>query len=130
MPFRLALLLALAPLPAIAGERGSDGLEPLVFSVRNQGPAPIACVAAVAHWFALDLGAAAAGEALRIALWRDPRNGTVYALNAEGDRLPIERLWCGIAGRSWATRAELPFADPAAAGSIACGVVAGRLHCR
>jgi hypothetical protein len=112
---------------------GSAGLSALMVDVRNTGSAPIACAAAVAHWFSLDLGTADAGGTVTIGLWRDPANGAVFALNPSQDRLPVERLWCGLAGRSWATRAEIALPrqpGPADDIAVACTVVGDRLACR
>ena len=117
---------------ADGAERGSAGLAPLAVTVANDTEADIACAAAVAHWFSVDLGAAPAGGTVRMALWRDAATGAVFTLNAVGDRLPIERLWCGVAGRAWATRSEIALpkhAGAAADVSIAC-TGGERLDCR
>ncbi len=113
--------------------RGSVGLSPLTVSVRNTGSEPIACGAAVAHWFSVELGTAPAGEAVTIPLWLDPAEGAVFTLNPSQDRLPIERLWCGLAGRSWATRFEITLPrqpGPADDIAIACAAESERLACR
>lgn len=135
---RLLLLpfLALGLATAASAEqhvKGTDGLTPLTVVVDNAGPEPLACGAAVAHWYSVDLGAAAAGASVTIDLWRDPASGAVYALNPSRDRLPIERLWCGLAGRSWATRAEIDLPRrPGTADDIAlsCAPAGERLACR
>jgi hypothetical protein len=31
----------------------------------------------------------------------------VFLRNTVGDDMPVQRLWCGLKGRSWATRAEI-----------------------
>ena len=66
-------------------------------------------------------------------LWFDPAGGTVYLLNDKQDRLPVETLWCGMAGRSWATRSviDLPrHAGPVAdAIAVDCAPVGDRLVC-
>jgi hypothetical protein len=115
---------------ALAAASGAGGLQAMSLTVRNDGPAPIACGAAVAHWLSLDLGRADPGHEIRVVLWRDTGSGAVYAVNAKRDRLPIERLWCGIEGRSWETRAELPFADPALPEVVGCAPAGERLRCR
>jgi len=125
-----ALLLAAGG--ADGAERGSAGLAPLAVVVANDAGTEIACAAAVAHWYSVDLGAAPAGGTVRMALWRDAATGAVFALNAVGDRLPIERLWCGLAGRTWATRTEIALPKHAGATadvSIAC-TGGERLDCR
>ena len=136
------LLLILPPLaillsPTASGTepaaRGSAGLSPLAVSLRNAGREPISCGASVAHWYSVELGGAATGEAVTIPLWRDPANGAVFTLNPSEDRLPIERLWCGLSGRSWATRFEIPLPRrPGPADDIALSCTAGaeRLACR
>lgn len=129
----LAILLSSAAGAAEPAVRGSAGLSPLAVSVRNTGDAPLTCGAAVAHWFSVELGTAAAGEAVTIPLWRDPETGAVFTLNASQDRLPIERLWCGLAGRSWATRSEIALPRrPGATDDIAlaCAPEGERLACR
>lgn len=129
----LALLFTSAAEAAEPAARGSAGLSPLTVSVRNTGSEPIACGASVAHWYSVELGTAAAGEAVTIPLWRDPANGAVFTLNPSQDRLPIERLWCGLDGRSWATRAEIVLprhAGPADDLALACTAEAERLACR
>ena len=113
--------------------RGSAGLLPLAVAVRNTGGEPIACGAAVAHWFSVELGGGATGETVTIPLWRDPATGAVFTLNPSQDRLPIERLWCGLAGRSWATRSEIALprhAGPADDIAVACAPEGERLACR
>jgi hypothetical protein len=129
----LAILCSLAAGAAEPAARGSAGLDALSVTVRNTGSEPIACGAAVAHWFSVELGTVAAGEAVTIPLWRDPANGAVFTLNPSQDRLPIERLWCGRAGRSWATRSEITLPrKPGAADDIAlaCAPDGERLACR
>lgn len=129
----LAILLSSTAGAAEPAARGSAGLSPLTVSVRNTGSEPIDCGAAVAHWFSVELGTAAAGAAVTIPLWRDPATGAVFTLNPSQDRLPIERLWCGLAGRSWATRSEITLPrKPGTADDIAlaCTAEAERLACR
>ncbi len=129
----LAILLSSVAGAAEPAARGSAGLSPLAVSVRNTGSEPVACGAAVAHWFSVELGTAAAGATVTIPLWRDPATGAVFTLNPSQDRLPIERLWCGLEGRSWATRSEVTLPrKPGAADdiSLACAPEAGRLACR
>ena len=108
----LAILLLVGATSALAEEsrpilRGTDGLVALPFRARNGGHAPMSCQAALAHWYSLDFGTAAPGESVQATLWRDPASGETYALNAKQDRMPIQALWCGVAGRSWATRASI-----------------------
>jgi len=112
MQIRLLAILLIVATSALAEEsrpiqRGTDGLVALTFQARNAGHAAMSCQAALAHWYSLDFGTAAPGESVQTTLWRDPASGETYALNAKQDRMPIQALWCGLAGRSWATRANV-----------------------
>lgn len=91
-------------------ERGFDGLTAFAFEARNDGEAPIACAAAIAHWYSVELGRASLGQAVRHTLWFDPSRGVVFLIDKAEVRLPVETLWCGLEGRSWETRhvASLP----------------------
>ncbi|MDQ0467788.1 hypothetical protein [Labrys wisconsinensis] len=118
----LALLAGLlfAPAPLAAEEalvvvRGTDGLTPVPFTAVNAGGRPIACTAATAHWYSVELGTAAPGASIRTTLWASKANGEVFVLNARQDRMPLIDLWCGLAGRSWATRSPVPLARAAGA---------------
>lgn len=135
----LPLTLAAMALPAAAADRGSAGLAERPFVADNRGDGTIACGAAIAHWYSVDLGTAGPGNAVRASLWADAAAGTVFLLNDRQDRLPVETLWCGIAGHSWATRTviDLPrHVGPVTAGAAASGITiacvpeAGRLVCR
>lgn len=103
----------------------------------NETAAPIACEAALAHWFSMRLGAIAAGEALHIALDRDGA-GALSIATAPNVAAPVERIWCGRAGRAWDTAATVPLprADDAAKGAGASAIVCttrpaiARLTCR
>ena len=77
--------------------RGTSGLVELTLTVRDEAAAPLRCTLSLAHWYTLDVGEVAPGAELAIPLWRDPRDGTVYALNAEAVRMPVEALRCGVA---------------------------------
>ena len=134
-----ATLAVFGSAPAAAEEgirilRGTAGLVEVPFAAHNEGPGEIACSAALAHWYSLDLGEAAPGGRVRASLWYDPKDGTVVLLNGSKDRMPVQALWCGVAGRSWATRAMVPMER--AAGHvpppirIACAPAGGRLSCR
>lgn len=108
----IAMLGMVAALSARAGEglpaaTGSDGLAPLPVTVANETGAAIACGATLAHWYAADLGTAGPGRRIAIALWADQATGEALLLNAHGDRMPVQTLWCGLEGRSWETRATI-----------------------
>src|SRR5687768_17019939 len=69
--------------------RGTEGAIAVPFSAMNGGPGRIACSAAIAHWYSLDLGEAGPGETVRATLWSDPRSGEVSVLNEIKDRMPV-----------------------------------------
>lgn len=135
-PTRLiAALAALAAGPALASAGDGDGLVEVPLTVANEGAGAIGCRAAIAHWFSADLGTAAAGEAVEAVLWTEPATGAVFLINAAGDRMPVESLWCGVAGATWRTRSLIPLPRRAAAGerlSLTCRGAAdeARLACR
>jgi hypothetical protein len=129
------IALALMAGPAFAAGHGTEGLTERAFQAQNSGDGSIACGAAIAHWYSVDLGQAGPGASVSARLWFDPAGGAVYLLNDKQDRLPVEALWCGEAGRSWATRSliDLPrHAGPVAAAAIAvnCAPEGDRLVCR
>lgn len=128
--------LVLAVQSALAAGHGPDGLVERTFRAANRGEGRIACGAAIAHWYSVDLGQAGPGGTVGTQLWFDPAGGTVYLLNDKQDRLPVETLWCGVAGRSWATRSlvDLPrHAGPAGTApeiAVECAPAGDRLVCR
>ena len=86
---------------------GTDGLSPLSVSIDNRSGREVVCVGELAHWFSAELARAPAGATARIALWFDPETGTTSALNAHKENMPVESLWCGIAGRAYETRSQV-----------------------
>ncbi len=96
------LVAATLATPAAAATRPFD------VAVANAGGTPLSCEASIAHWYSDSLGTAAPGEVLRFTLRADPATGAVFLTNAVGDEMPVQRLWCGPKGRSWAARAEIP----------------------
>ncbi|MBN9673900.1 hypothetical protein [Roseibium aggregatum] len=86
---------------------GSDGLTEVPLDIANAGEEAMACKVSLAHWFSEEVGRAAPGEQVFGALWSDSDSGTVYYLNGSGDRMPVERFWCGPAGRTWKNRFEI-----------------------
>lgn len=115
-------------------ERGMEGLAKIPFEARNDGAEPIACGVSLAHWYSLDLGEAAPGAVINATLYVDPETGEVFLLNASEDRMAVESLWCGIAGRSWATRNAIALdrraGDVPAPIRLVCAAEGGRLICR
>jgi hypothetical protein len=136
---RAALLLsALLATPAAAAEsgvtaRGTAGLAPLRFAARNDGGEAMSCAVATAHWYSVDLGTAAPGATLRQTFWATPATGEIVILNAHGDRMPVQALWCGLAGRAWDTRAAIELERRAgrrpAPVHVACRAASGPLRC-
>jgi hypothetical protein len=114
--------------------RGTKGATAIPLAVTNEGASRMRCEAALAHWYSLSLGEAGPGEAVRATLWLDPQSGEVAIRNQGGDRMPVEALWCGVAGDSFATRSVV--ALPNRAGSapapirLACAEDGERLRCR
>ena len=107
-PFAAAgLVLCLGPglsgrqAPAFAAQ------HTLEITVTNTGDTPLACNAALAHWFSEDLGEIAPGAELAISFGYDLPSGTIFRLNERGDEMAVERVWCGQSGASWASRAEV-----------------------
>ena len=133
----LAAALCAAHAPAEEAQpivRGTAGATAVPFSAMNGGPGRIACSAAIAHWYSLDLGEAGPGETVRATLWSDPATGEVSVLNELQDRMPVQALWCGLAGRSWATRSAVPLArragEPPEPIDLICAPESDRLICR
>jgi hypothetical protein len=122
--------------PALAGEirRAAAGAIAVPFVATNAGAERIACSVTIAHWFSIELGGADPGERVTAALWSDPASGEIFSLNASGDRLPIENLWCGLAGRSWETRSAVPLERRAGVAPnpivLTCATLAAQLRCR
>tara|TARA_Y100000815_G_scaffold206646_1_gene190565 strand:+ start:795 stop:1262 length:468 start_codon:yes stop_codon:yes gene_type:complete len=100
---------ATAPSP----KRGTEGLVAVPLEVTNAGDLTLSCEAKLAHWYSFALGTAAYGVTLSATLWSDPSSGAVVLLNRIGDQMPVERIWCGVEGRSWDTRFEMPLARAA-----------------
>ncbi len=113
---------------------GTDGADPVVVTVRNAAGGDIVCSADLAHWYSQPLGGAAQGASLAVALWHDPATGVVSLLNPGRDRMPVEALWCGLAGRAYATRGRITVPQVAGAVpgamSFTCRMAGARLECR
>jgi hypothetical protein len=88
--------------------RGTEGLAAVRLEVGNLTGGEIVCTAQLAHWHSAELGRAGPGDAVTAELWHDPRDGILALLNAAGDRMPIEALWCAVADASPARRASVP----------------------
>ena len=110
---------------------GTEGLSPVSLALTNAGDEPIACSADIAHWYSVELATPAPGAESRIELWFDPETGTFSVLNDKRENLPVERLWCGFAGRAYATRAQIVLERTAlpAERTVSCTGKAGLLSC-
>ena len=137
--FALALLPLLATtagaveLRPIEVRRGTEGLEPAPLSIANTAGVPVVCVGELAHWYSAELAAIATGATATIDLWFDPETGTVSALNEARENMPVESLWCGIAGEAYETRATVALAREAGATAkprtLTCTMGDTRLTC-
>ncbi|MBS7543103.1 hypothetical protein [Ancylobacter oerskovii] len=92
---------------AMVVERGTEGLVGVPFRVVNESRRPIACSAAIAHWYSARIGSVAPWRRLEAKLWSKPATGEVFLLNETQDRMPVQRLWCGYAGADVSTRSEI-----------------------
>lgn len=99
--FLVAALIGLMAIPAHAAPQSFE------ITIRNKGDTVLACDATIAHWFSDKVGEVAPGESIRFTLLADVETGAVFLRNAVGDDMPVQRLWCGLKGKSWATRAEI-----------------------
>lgn len=135
-PFRLGglprLVATLALLFPQIGEATvpAEGLVALSIRLSNTGPERMECAAEIAHWFSADLGEAAPGATLALDLWHEPATGVHATRNVHGEFLPVERVWCGLAGRAFATRWTLPLHPDGRDAALDCAPEAGRLSCR
>jgi hypothetical protein len=89
-------------------ERGRAGLDEIPLAVTNAGKETLSCGATLAHWYSQPIGTVAPGAVMKSSLWLQRDTGAVFLLNQLEDRMPVERLWCGKDGESWATRSEIP----------------------
>lgn len=121
--FGRSFLFVLATLTAVVGvaapvvaeevvvvERGTDGLIAVPFRALDRSAGPMVCSAAIAHWYSVEIGRAEPGAAVTATLWSNPATGAIHLLNDHQDRMPIQTLWCGVAGRDASTRSDVPLA--------------------
>lgn len=124
-----ALVLCL-PGPGRATVPG-EGLVALSVTLTNAGAEPIVCEAEIAHWFSAPMGAAPPASTLALDLWHDPASGVHATRNVRDEFLPVERIWCGLADRAFATRWVLPLHPDGHDASFTCAKgPSGRLGCR
>ncbi|QRM53269.1 hypothetical protein [Sinorhizobium sp. BG8] len=120
---RLHLLFISASLAMACSATASAATQSLDFAVENTGETTLACSAAIAHWFSADLGEIAPGANLSFSLGIDVDSGTVFQMNAVGNKMAVQRVWCGHKGDDWRTREEIPLERRA-------GVVPEAVHLR
>jgi hypothetical protein len=115
-------------------ERGTDGLVMVPFSAANASGSDITCMAMLAHWYSVELGATGPGGSVEATLWAKPETGETYVLNELDARMAVEILWCGFSGRSFETRSVIPLRREAGATpeaiALACIEADGRLACQ
>ncbi|MCK0198927.1 hypothetical protein MWN34_18675 [Ancylobacter sp. 6x-1] len=121
---KIILQAIVALLPLTAGphaeevhkvERGTEGLSVIRFHLVNETDRPLACAAAIAHWYSAELGTAAPHGELSAQLWSRPKTGEVFLLNRNQDNMPVQTLWCGFAGADVSTRSDILLARRAGA---------------
>ncbi|MQT15615.1 hypothetical protein [Segnochrobactrum spirostomi] len=121
---------------AMVVQRGTEGLSPVPFRVANQSDQAIVCAAATAHWYSIEIGRAQPNTELVETIWSKPATGEVFALNTHEDHMPIQTLWCGLAGADVSTRTEIRLErkigvkEPAISLTCTSDPAAHRLACR
>jgi hypothetical protein len=86
----------------------SVNTQSLNITIENTGDTVLVCSAAIAHWFSADLGEISPGASRSFSFGVDVASGKVFQLNEAGDEMAVQRVWCGLKGRDWITRAEIP----------------------
>lgn len=141
MKIRYALPLALAfvssanavELHHVTVRTGTDGLAMVPLTISNSGKDGLSCNADFAHWYSAGIATVEPGESARVELWFEAETGTFTILNDKHENLPVERLWCGLSGRAYATRAQITL-DRADAQkgtrAVSCGMEQDSLACR
>lgn len=111
-------------------DRGTDHLESVPIDLQNSGSVTLSCTAELAHWYSQPVATVAAGSGATVDLWFAPDTGTFALLNEQEDNMPVEALWCGIAGRAYETRAALRLDRGSAAPQrIDCAASGDRVIC-
>lgn len=100
-------------------------LRPVTLEIRNATGNALECQILAAHWYTLPGLALAPGQA-----------GTVSLFAADGvvqtaERLPVERIFCGLAGNAWQTRGEVDLRGLAAGegAAVVCRVAGDAVGC-
>ncbi|ESY96194.1 hypothetical protein [Mesorhizobium sp. LNHC229A00] len=113
--------------------KGTDGLDMVPLTISNAGQEGVSCNADFAHWYSEGIATIEPGMSACLELWFDPKTGTFTILNVKRENLPVERLWCGLAGRAYATRVQIALdRTDAAKGEreVSCGMEQDSLACR
>jgi hypothetical protein len=138
IPAFLVLAAATVILPAAAAnatkiERGRIGLDEIPLAVTNDGKEAISCGATLAHWYSQPIGTVAPGAVMNSRVWLQRETGAVFLLNDLEDRMPVERLWCGKDGQSWATRSEIKLerrrGEMMGPIAVTCAAIEGQFGC-
>ncbi len=139
-PLFYAITLLTASSSALAVElryepvrNGTAGLVHAPFIVRDATSEPLSCETRLAHWYSSEPVIIAPGAMATVDLWFDPETGTYAALNVKSDNMPVESLWCGVAGRAYETRAEITLdrtATPQNPRAVVCSMSSAGLACR
>lgn len=85
----------------------------LTVRITNAGGVALDCQAELAHWYSMDLGIVPPSGDLSLDLWVDPGTGTIATRNRIREFVTVQRIWCGIMGRAYATRWQLPLTPEA-----------------
>ncbi|MGX5668278.1 hypothetical protein ACWKW9_20155 [Rhizobium daejeonense] len=122
-----ALLLTFTSAPAFSAAQMLD------VAVENTGKTALSCRAAIAHWFSADLGEAAPGAKISFSFGVDVASGNVFQQNSVGDKMAVQRVWCGRKGDDWRTREEIPLERRAGVAPnpvrLRCDADGERAHC-
>jgi hypothetical protein len=113
--------------------KGTDGLDMVPLTISNSGNEGLSCNADFAHWYSAGIATVEPGKSALVELWFDAKTGTFTILNDKRENLPVERLWCGLSGRAYATRVQITLdrADAAKGErSVSCSVAQDSLVCR
>ncbi|WP_413203409.1 hypothetical protein [Rhodospirillum sp. A1_3_36] len=118
----------------LSWERGTAGLTAAPLEIDNHTGKVVACFVSLAHWYSMDLGSLTAGERITVPLWVEEDTGTVFLLNDQEDRMPLDNMWCGLGGEAWETRAVIALERRAGVaaqpGQVVCAVEGEGLVCR
>lgn len=112
---------------------GTDGLDMVPLTISNAGSEGLSCNADFAHWYSAGIATVEPGKSTRVELWFDAKTGTFTILNDKRENLPVERLWCGLSGRAYATRVQITLDRAHAAKgerAVSCTMAQDSLVCR